>query len=115
MKRSKRRNRWRLKAKLRELDQLSLNRIKQSYMASATTWGGTRCPDCGIQVRPHWLTYHGGSTLVDEEGRWAGHISTTVIPPCDHTSECKGYNPDWEMKSSERFERKLARGEVKLW
>ncbi len=113
-KRQHRRNRYRIKAKLRHLDELASARIKRNYMASSTTWGASRCPDCGIQVRPHWFYYPGEGRIVDKDGKVVGFISMGVAPPCERAKACKGENPDWEMKSADRYERRLRKGLVKL-
>lgn len=88
-----RRNRWRKKARLQRLDKLALGRIHSSYMWSADTWGGTRCPDCGVAVRPRWL--------VDYTSSGPGfHLDGHGID-CSKVGNCKG-PCDWEDKASER-------------
>jgi hypothetical protein len=53
--RPKRRNRWRLKAYMNKLDAIALKKINASYVSASSTWGGSRCSGCGINVRPHWV------------------------------------------------------------
>lgn len=59
-KRPKRRARRRAKREYwNYLDRLAQAKIDRSYIASAESWGGTRCPGCGISVRPSWIVpYH---------------------------------------------------------
>ena len=86
MKRSKRRNRWRLKAHLKRLDTIALARINASYSAATQTWGGTRCPGCGIGVRPHWV--------VPWSRRVGGGIMHGQTTACDRVrcpGECEWY------------------------
>ena len=68
-KRSRRRNRWRKKLELRILDEIALKAIHKSYMFSACTWGGTRCPDCGVAVRPHWLADYSGELSTPKQAK----------------------------------------------
>ena len=93
-KRKYRRNRWRLKKHLQELDEKALNAIKRSYMWYMDTWGGTRCPNCGLAVRPHWLTNLSGH-LKD------GYITAFGVD-CSFVKNCKGDKPDWEAKAIEK-------------
>ncbi len=59
-KRSNRRNKREARRlfweKMNELDKEAYRLINRSFNASAETWGGTRCPGCGIPVRPSWVT-----------------------------------------------------------
>ena len=95
MKRQKRRNRrHQIKQRLRELDAIASKQIHRSFNLSMDSWGGTRCPGCGINIRPHQLLDADFSgTLVDEHGRWAGHISGHSLP-CDKVKKCPGER-DW--------------------
>lgn len=104
-KRVRHRNRWRRREELRALDAIALKRIQKSYIASSSTWGGSRCPDCGIQVRPCLLVYP-GCGLWTANGKVMGHITMGVLPPCDYLKGCKGEAPDWEVKASNRSERR---------
>ena len=73
-KRHRRRNRHRQVQALRRADERAMERIDQSPMLSMDTWGGTRCPDCGCQIRPHWLVdFSGrfGNGFID--GHYANH------------------------------------------
>lgn len=112
-KRSHRRTRHLKRLQLQKLDRQIKARINRSYIAAMETWGATRCPDCGIQVRPHWLVYPGEGQII-EDGKVIGFITMGVLPPCDRAKECKGETPNWEIKASDRYCRKVARGEVKL-
>jgi hypothetical protein len=54
--RQRRRNRARSRIQKQAIaDQKALKSIKNSYSASAASWGGTRCPGCGIPARPAWV------------------------------------------------------------
>ena len=53
--RVRRRNRWRERIRLNKLDAIASEKLKHNYVASQSSWGGTRCPDCGYNVRPHWV------------------------------------------------------------
>jgi hypothetical protein len=59
MKGSKRPNRRANRRARREyldnLDAIALRQIRASYVANIESWGGTRCPGCGISVRPSWI------------------------------------------------------------
>lgn len=93
-KRQKRRNRHQLKRSLRELDSIAQKQIHNNYNLYADSWGGNRCPGCGISVRPHQLINLGYShTLVDKDGKWAGHIGGFDLP-CDRVKRCPGER-DW--------------------
>ena len=94
MKRQKRRKRYQLKQRLRELDSIAKKQIYRSYNLFMASWGGTRCPGCGIDIRPYQLLGADFSgTLVDEQGRWAGHISGHFLP-CKKVKKCPGER-DW--------------------
>ena len=94
MKRQKRRNRHKVKNLLRRLDLIAKRQIYKSYILSAASWGGTRCPGCGMTIRPYYLLDADFSTtLVDEHGKWAGHISGYSLP-CDKVKKCPGER-DW--------------------
>lgn len=98
--RARRRNRWRIKAELQRKDKESSAQINRSYMWSADTWGGTRCPGCGVAVRPHWL--------VDYTFSLPGmHFDGHGID-CSKVGNCKG-ECDWMGKASDRAEKKLMR------
>jgi hypothetical protein len=51
-KRKHRRNRYKIKNALQILDELALKQIDKDYNLSAASWGGSRCPGCGKNVRP---------------------------------------------------------------
>jgi hypothetical protein len=79
-KRRNRKQRWRSRfEKWAKLDEIALKKIKASYMASACSWGGNRCPGCGIDVRPSWIVpwvmrgpgmiMHGQTFACDSIGR----------------------------------------------
>jgi hypothetical protein len=94
MKRSKRRNRHQLKQQLRELDAIASKQIHNSYNLSSASWGGSRCPGCGIGIRPcQLLNADFSRTLVDEHSRWVGHISGHFLP-CKKVKRCPGER-DW--------------------
>lgn len=90
--RGRRRNRPKIKARLRALDQEVLGRIRKSYLWSMGTWGGTRCGGCGVQVRPHWLCDLSGF-LVDENNKVTGHV-TAFDTACKYVKKCPGER-DW--------------------
>lgn len=95
MKRQKRRNRHQVKQRRRILDKIAQKQICRSYNLSAASWGGTRCPGCGINIRPYQLLDADfSSTLVDEHGKWAGHISGYSLP-CDNVKKCPGERDWW--------------------
>lgn len=88
MKRAKRRKRHFIKQKLRELDTIAQQQIYKSYNLCMDSWGGSRCPGCGQNIRPYMLLdCDFSSTLVDENGKWAGHISGCSLP-CDRVKRC---------------------------
>jgi hypothetical protein len=90
MKRQKRRKRYQLKQRLRELDSIAKNQIYRNYNLFMASWGGTRCPGCGIDIRPYQLLGADFSgTLVDEYGNWTGHISGYLLP-CKKVKKCPG-------------------------
>lgn len=95
MKRQKRRNRHHLKQELRKLDAIALKQIRNSYNLSSSSWGGTRCPGCGISIRPcQLLNADFSRTLVDQHGKWVGHISGHFLP-CKKVKSCPG-EKDWQ-------------------
>lgn len=96
--RQKRRKRWLVKKHLRELDQKSLNAINKSYMWYMDIWGGTRCPKCGLGVRPHWLT--------NLSGRIPKGYITAFGVNCQMVKNCIGEKPDWELKAIEKYVKK---------
>jgi len=99
-KRQRRRDRPRQKAHLRWLDSVAKERIESSYLACAETWGATRCPDCGIGVRAHWLGYTGHIRMGN------AILSVGVMPPCEKVGKaCRG-EWDWEPKACQRIERR---------
>lgn len=90
MKRQIRRNRHQRKQRLRELDGIAKKQIHRSYNLFMASWGGTRCPGCGINIRPRQLLNADFSgTLVDEYGNWTGHISGYLLP-CKKVKKCPG-------------------------
>ena len=94
MKRQIRRNRHQRKQRLRALDAIAKKQIHRSYNLFMASWGGTRCPGCGINIRPRQLLNADFSgTLVDEQGKWAGHISGYSLP-CKNVKKCPG-EKDW--------------------
>ena len=68
MNRRSRRNAWRVKARYDRLDDAALIKIRRSLIYSEASYGGTRCPGCGISVRPHWVEPFtariGGATIL---------------------------------------------------
>jgi hypothetical protein len=89
-KRQARRHRHLLKKQLRELDAIAKKQINNNYNLAASSWGGNRCPGCGITIRPHYLLNADIScTWADENGRWAGHISAYKLP-CKNVKKCPG-------------------------
>jgi hypothetical protein len=94
MKRQIRRNRHQAKQRLRELDAVAKKQIHRSYNLFMDSWGGTRCPGCGINIRPHQLldTDFSG-TGVDERGKLTVHISGYLLP-CENVTKCPG-EKDW--------------------
>lgn len=98
--RSRRRNRWRSKAELQRRDREVLKRIHRNYLWSMDTWGGTRCADCGVAVRPHWLCNYTASGP-------GFHIDGHGID-CSKVGNCKG-PCDWMGKAADRVEKKLAK------
>lgn len=86
--RKRRRDRHKIKAQLRALDEQALTRIRKSFSWSMETWGGTRCGGCGIPVRPHWLC-NLSSFVTDDQGRVVGHI-TAFGWACDYIKNCPG-------------------------
>jgi hypothetical protein len=87
--RARRRQRQRRK---NDLDAFTLKKIGKNILWSMATWNGSRCPGCGIKVRPHWLVNYSGSFL----GGWM----TAFGSACRRT-KCPGENPDWETQIKE--------------
>jgi len=90
-KRKRRRRRWKVKQNLKALDEKALSAIRKSYMWYMDSWGGTRCPYCGLAVRPHWLTNLSGFTDY-------GHVTAFGVD-CSLVKNCKGDKPNWEVKA----------------
>lgn len=91
-KRKLRRNGYKRKKMLQELDQVVLKRIKKSYNFSISTWGGTRCPGCGMHVRPAYLDNYDAHFYDPETKKWCGHMHG-VINACESKyfkSKCPG-------------------------
>lgn len=63
--------------------------------------GGTRCPDCGIQVRPHKLIPGGDRRIPN------GFLTVGVQPNCAEIKGCKGETPDWQDKAADLYEKKM--------
>ena len=80
--RNRRRNRWRKAAHLRSLDKAASDRICRNMLWAMSTWGGTRCPDCGIAVRPNWLANLSGPV----QNGWI----TAFAPACGYVKKCPG-------------------------
>lgn len=86
--RARRRNRWRQKAKLGMLDAIALNKIHDSYLHCSSTWGGTRCADCGLAVRPqHLISF----VLAGPGFRAYGSYTH-----CGEVGNCTGGREGWE-------------------
>lgn len=94
MKRQKRRHRHALKQQLRRLDEIAKKRIHQNYNLFFASWGGTRCPGCGITIRPHKLIGCDFSGCFTVDGKTTGHISGFTYP-CNKVKKCPGER-DWE-------------------
>jgi hypothetical protein len=93
-KRQKRRRAWRERE---YQNQYAINLIHQDYMWASSTWGGTRCVDCGLKTEPRYqlgkkFTYYFGC------GRSWG-----ILPVCDRVNNCPGEIPDWEIVESRSF------------
>lgn len=54
-KRDHRRNRYKERNRLRALDLIAAAAIKKSMLWSMSTYGGSRCPGCGLTCRTHHL------------------------------------------------------------
>lgn len=92
--RKHRRDRHLKRQELRRLDELAEERIRTSFLLSLSSWGGTRCPDCGTQIRPH--------QLIDISGRFGGGF----IDGCfaNHPGRCvENY---WEGRAIARADRR---------
>lgn len=93
VKRQKRRTRYIERKRLQELDAIALQKIQASFGWSMDTWGGSRCPGCGLGVRPHWLENLSHSWYSDD-GKFQGHI-TAYRTACHKIKNCPGKR-DWE-------------------
>jgi hypothetical protein len=97
-KRSYRRNRYKIKSYLRYLDSVILQESNNNFSFAANTWSATRCPDCGLKVRPALLGYFEGVMYEDETySKFAGHIHG-CDRACDSIyfkSKCPGINDNW--------------------
>ena len=58
--RNRRRNRHRQAQALREADARATELISLNPWLAWATWGGSRCPSCGTQIRPYQLIKDGG-------------------------------------------------------
>lgn len=92
--RHRRRNRHRRAQALREADALALQKINNSYLLSAASWGGYRCPDCGKAIRPH--------QLVNVSGR----IGDGYIDGCYAQHEGCAPDKNWEIRAIARASRR---------
>lgn len=88
MKRSLRRKAWKERKYANERAKKIINK---SMLWSSMTWGGTRCPGCGVKTEPR---YHLGNNL--SRSFPGGHL-TAFLPVCDRV-RCPGEDPDWEDK-----------------
>lgn len=86
-KRSFRRKRHLIKEYKRSLDTIAKAKIHENMIWSMNTWGGTRCPGCGLNCRPHHLTDL-SNFLVNENNKVIGHY-TAHGNACDFV-DCKG-------------------------
>ena len=86
-KRKSRRQRYLARTRLRALDAKVLQAIRGNIMWSMSTWSGTRCPGCGIPVRPHWLTDNSGELIMS--GQVVGFIDGFGAA-CDYVKNCPG-------------------------
>ena len=101
-KRQQRRERAALRQNMRLLDRAIERKIQQSFRASMSTWGATRCGGCGIQVRPAHLVDQSGffttwHTLGNGKGYMLssrGHVS--YVPVACSNIACPGEVEDWE-------------------
>ena len=82
---------------------LMLNKLKHSYEQSMASWGGRRCPGCGISIRPAHLLGTDYSTFIYQdfgEGlKRTGHISA-FGNACDSSlfkGKCPGINYNWSL------------------
>jgi hypothetical protein len=92
-KRHRRRNRYRLRQKLRQADAIAERRIHNNFALFGMSWGGSRCPDCGQGIRPHQLvdcSITAPGLFID--GFYANHSGCIE-------------NPHWERKAWARAER----------
>jgi hypothetical protein len=91
-KRSYRRIRHKVKEHKRNLDIIAKAKIQESMIWSMDTWGGTRCPGCGLNCRPHHLT-NLSNFLVNENNKVIGHY-TAYGDACSYI-KCKGLKEWW--------------------
>lgn len=93
--RKHRRDRYLKRQELRRLDELAEKKIRASFLLSLSSWGGTRCPDCGTQIRPH--------QLIDI----SGHLGGAIIDGChaNHPGPCIE-DIDWQDKACDRVSRR---------
>lgn len=89
-KRTRRRQRGKLRT---QLDTLALQRISQSMLWSMSTWGGSRCPDCGLKVPARFLTNLSGRIKLGENVGWI----TAYGSACHRVNNCPGVRPNWEF------------------
>ena len=93
---------------LKELDNLIQEKIKRSMIWSMNTWGGSRCSACGLEVRS-CVQQDWSNTLVDENGKWAGHITATGPACASNLFEelgytCPGENMNWMEEVSTQYQ-----------
>ena len=81
------------------LNKLAEQKIRQSYLWSAATWGGTKCPGCGIDVAEPRYLIHTNQSRFGSLGGYGIHI-TAFGNACEGGGaiKCPGENPDWESK-----------------
>lgn len=89
--RGRKRQNW--QAVLSRLDAIASEKIRNSLSLSAATWGGTRCPGCGIAVeRPHWIApfsiaWQGGRVF--GQGNACQGLGKNFV-------RCPGENDNWQ-------------------
>lgn len=94
--RQRRRDRHRQAQALRQADERAAQQIKKSFLVSSSSWGGTRCPDCGAQIRPHQLVDTSGRI---GDGFWQDGCYARHPGPCNP-------DPDWEDRAIARAARR---------
>lgn len=94
-KRSKRRKAW----KQREyLNQYATKVINQDYLWASSTWGGTRCGDCGIPTEPRWHLDKKFCFWFVDRNQGIGRVHG-IEPVCDRVGvKCLGEDTDWQNK-----------------